>query len=228
MLCRISYELYLSHMLDFFTSDELTNMSYAIISSGIRNQGMFGANDSLSTKRMVSVNPLYPSSDIIAEYKDYPDVFKKEYIRELKGSENLIYLTFVSSIIYNRHNIVILYRERESMYIDILTEFIYKRFKLGCINLDELFKTGSTDIQSIHRKKIMVSTEEIKLKTVKEINESFMKTENGRLSILDRMSKSEKLDKMKELGIKLPKDTSEKKITEILKEEWCMMEEEDY
>lgn len=226
MLYRISYENYLLHMLDFFEKDDLVNMNYAIISSGIRNQGTFSSDNSTNMGKAISIAQLYPSSTIIAEYIDFPEIFEKEYISELKESENLIYMTLVSNILYNRHNIILLYRDRESMYIDILSAFIYKKFRLPCVNLDELFIEGKTDVYGYHRKRVIDRAENIKLNAIKEINQSMSKTEAGRVSLLSRMNKDDKLKKLKELGIKIPKNSSDDKITELLKEEWCSEEED--
>ena len=78
---------------------------------------------------------------------------KRMYYDELDMAKHIIYATFINPVLAH-HNIVILYKEAEHEYIDVLVEYMNEKFNLPVLNLGELFTTGkvgpfSIDLDSI-------------------------------------------------------------------------------
>ena len=84
MIFRIDIQHFLSHMIDYFTREELIHFQYAIISAKIPNQGR--------CSNVVKVNNLYPDVDTITAYADYKDrdIAEKMYFEMLKNDESAI------------------------------------------------------------------------------------------------------------------------------------------
>ena len=60
MIFRVNHENYIYHMIDYFTREELTKVSYLLISARIRNQG--------TLENVVKCNDLYPSVEALSNY----------------------------------------------------------------------------------------------------------------------------------------------------------------
>jgi hypothetical protein len=202
-------------MIDYFTREEITNLSYMIISASIRNQG--------TQPNIVKCNDLYPSSDdAISNYIQLEDkkLFHKTYYRELKQTENIIYQAIIDPILKHRHNIVLICAEREDMYIDVLCDFLKQEFALKTVDLNKLFDEGETDIFVIDKTEVNNKSIEIKRNAVRESIRSREQTPDGRAHLLSLMAKEDKLKKLKSLGIKVDKSMKDSELTELLKDEW--------
>lgn len=214
MIFRVNHENYIYHMIDYFTKEELANLSYLLISAKMRNQG--------TAPNVVKCNDLYPSSDILSNYIQLEDrkLFHKMYYKELQDTENIVYRMIVDPILLHHHNIVLMSSESEDLYIDVLCDFLNKEFGMKVIDLDMLFKTGETDLFIIDKKLVRNNSVELKRKVVRERIRSAEKTEEGRAKLLSLMSKDDKIKKLKELGIRVDKNKDD--LTELLRLEWVI------
>jgi hypothetical protein len=214
MLFRISFENFLVHAIDHFTRDELLSMHYAIISAVVRNGGRMAKDE------CVKINQLYPSSEIVVMMEAYSnkEAIEKAYLEELKGSENLIYLTFVVNILAHK-NVCIVCCDRENLYIDILTNYLKKNYSLDCIDLNKLFMEGKVNPISINLNKIHNKSVSLRKSVIKDGKDYMNSTRDGRLLLLQKMNKQDKIKKLKELGIKVRK-IDHKDLDELLLEEW--------
>lgn len=210
MLFRIDYERFLTHMIDHFPREILLSVQYAIISAGIRNMGR--------SPNCTKINELYPSTDITVsavEYRDR-DVLKKMYYDELEELNNTIYRAFVMNVL--RHvDIIIVCRESENVYIDILCEYIKERYKLETINLNELFINGRVGSIFLDRKAIRNKSVDVRRECAERMNRELESTEGGRAKLLTLMTRKDKLKKLKELSI-IPHDDSD--LDQLLTSEW--------
>jgi hypothetical protein len=215
MLFRINHENFIYHMIDYFTREELVGLQYLIISGPIRNQG--------TAENVARCNDLYPTSEIVSDYVQLEDmkVLHKAYYKELKQTENIVYRAIIEPILRHHHNIVIVCKEREDMYIDVLCDFLKKEFNMQTIDLNRLFKEGETDIFFIDRDSVNNKSVELKRTVVRDKIRAMEQTEDGRAKLLSMMSKDDKLDKLKELGIKVNK-SDKKDLDELLRLEWVI------
>lgn len=202
-------------MIDYFTREELSELQYLIISSPIRNQG--------TAPNVVKCNDLYPSSEEISNYAQLGDrkLFHKSYYRELKEMENILYVRIIEPILRHHHNIVLMCTEEEDLYIDVLCDFLKKEFNMQTVDLNRLFKEGETDIFFIDKASVKNKSVELKRNAVKEKIKTLEQTEDGRAKLLSMMSKEEKLDKLRELGIRV-NESDKKDLTELLRLEWVI------
>lgn len=200
-------------MIDYFTSEEITSMEYAIISAGIPNQGL-----ATNVVKCISLYPTYETTKAYAELQD-DDILKRMYLDELKHSEFLMYKSFVAPVL-DHHNIVIVCRKKENIYIDILTNYLEKKFSLQCIDLNQLFISGRVGPLYIDRKEIHNNSVKLVRTAVEKEREVYEATKEGRARLLSNMNEKDKIRLLKKYsGIQLRKDERHK-LDEILTEEW--------
>ena len=213
ILFRINQKNYLLHMIDYFTADELSNMHYLIISAGVKNRGLL--------ENVAKNNYLYPTSETVADYVSYGDMdlLRKTYGGELKESENSLYGTIIEPILKYHHNIVLVCTESEDPYIDVLVEYLDKEFAMKTVDLNELFVVGETSILYLDRKLIHDNVVEITRSVAREQYRSMASSDDGRLNLIEMMSKSEKIKKLKELGVRVG-NMGNKELTVLLTETW--------
>jgi len=215
MIYRIDMKRFLVHAVDYFTLEDLSEAQYVILSAKVRNGGR--------AQNMIKLNELYPPPEIVVMYDEYPDgdVMRKAYMDFLKNEEGhlrIVYQTFVNPLL-NHQNIIIVCDEIENTFIDVFVEYLHDECGIDVINLNELFTTGRTG-------EIYIDTDEIKHKAVDirkaaamEAREAMAMTADGRRSLINTMTKKEKLWHLKKLGIKL-NNTEKKDIDAILMEAW--------
>ena len=211
MLFRIDLEHYLTHMIDYFTRDELVSINYVII----------GTIPSGSTNlRMGKFNELYPSTELIEQYALTGDIesIRKGYYDELKDYESLLYSAFINPVLQG-HSIMIICRRDENPYVDILTDYLREKTSLDCIDLNKLFLEGKVGSIEIDMSQIKKKSIEIRRKAAEETYRSHASTVGGRAKLLGMMSVKEKIRKLKDLGIKVGKSDLSNLDT-ILTEVW--------
>jgi len=217
MLFRIDLEHFLTHMIDYFTLEELISCQYVIVGT-ISNQGR--------CTNIVKLNTLYPAVKTILTYTETKDkdILRKEYYDQLKGDcDSVIYNAFVNNVIEHQ-NIIILCRNEENDWMDILIEYLEKEFSIETLDLNQLFKTGKVGPIHIDRIKIKNKAVDVRRRYGKEMIKSYETTKDGRAKLLDMMDLKYKIKKCKELGIKVNKSDI-KNIDEILTEAWVEEEE---
>lgn len=216
MLFRINYKNFLLHMIDYFTADELTSLQYAVISAGIAVNGSEREN-------VVKLNMLYPSSEITSRYLDdeNEDILRKTYTSELKTCDHQIFIDIVQPIVTHYHNIVLINLEKEDVYTDVLVEYIKKEFGMSCIDLNELFTEGETELYFIDRKDIRDRNVKLARSIAKAQLEGYESNDQGRLHLIKNvMSDKDKIAKLKELGVKRLKRDDLDRLDELLIETW--------
>lgn len=205
MLYRIDLQHFLSHAIDYFTRNELAHCQYVIISAKIANTS--------TCDTVVKRNNLYPTTDIVIAYEEYKNksILEKMYMDFLKidGPKdnwlaNVIYTTFVNPVI-NHQDVVIVCDQVENDYIDVLCKYLHRDFALECIDLNKLFSEGKVDGIYLDRDKVWDRAVDIRRTAGKEQFNALASTRDGRLGLLAKMTKKNKVDKLKELGIEVSK-----------------------
>lgn len=219
-------------MIDYFTLEDLYHFQYAIVSAAIPNQGMLTASDG-SNCVVAKISNLYPNSEIITAYAEHHDkkILEKMYIDQLDTSKTgndwvgrIILKGFVDPLL-NHFDVLIVCKEEENDYIDILCKFLRKKFGIDVIDLNILFKEGHVGPIYIDRKEIRDNIVDIRREAVKLERESMESTRDGRLKlIMNVMRKKDKIKKLNELGIRT-KDESEEQLNRMLIDAW--VDEED-
>lgn len=216
MLFRIDIERFLTHAIDHFTCDELSHFEYAIIGT-IKNGGR--------CKNIAKINGLFPDSDIQSTFIKYNDktILKKMYTEQLDELGHMIYHVFINTILSHK-DIVILCRQQENDYIDILVDYLKKKYSIDCIDLNELFTKGRVGSVYIDRDKIHDKAVNIRRSACSEQVKALESTHEGRLKLLGMMSTKDKMKKLKGLGINVSKSDI-KDLDKLLIESW--VEEND-
>lgn len=205
MLYRIDIQHFLSHAIDYFTRNELAHCQYVIISAKIANTA--------TCENVVKRNNIYPTNEIVETYAAYENkaVLEKMYMDLLKieGPKdnwlaNVIYSTFVNPVI-NHQDVVIVCDKVENDYIDVLCKYLRRDFALECIDLNKLFTEGKVDGIYLDRNKIWDKAVDIRRASGVEMNKALSSTRDGRLGLLAKMTKKDKVGKLKELGIEVTK-----------------------
>jgi hypothetical protein len=218
MLMRINWKNYLVHMIDYFTRDELLNMYIYVISTGLRVRQ--------SVSRCGFINQLYPTSETISEYANHGDLnlFNKTYLSEIKHgqSKHYLYRSVIEAILYHNHNIILMGLEYDDYIIDVIVHYLKSHFNLPCVDLNELFTKGETDLFYIDHSEVKSKSRELKKTTEGLWTASVSATASGRLDLIEtKMKKKEMITKLKELGVKLkPEDMDIKVLRQLLKEIW--------
>jgi len=219
-------------MIDYFTREELLHCQYALVAATIGHQG--GSN------QVKGFNMFYPNLDIIDNFSDHGDaeLAKKEYLeylfpkqKDMKKDElhddrywayDIIYRTFVSPLKLH-HDIILVYDDPVEMYMDVLCDAIYEKFKVKFINLDTLFKTGRVGPIYLDIKKVFKDTKPMMNKITLEEIKVMESSEEGRSYLVARMNTQEKIKKLKKLGIKVSKnDIKDDNLDKILKDAWIL------
>lgn len=209
-------------MIDYFTAEELSDLQYLIISAGIRrgdDRHILDARGILAN--VVKVNDLYPTTELIADYGAYGDIqlFRKSYFHELHQTENIIYRSIIGPILHYHHNMVIICKEDEDYFIDVLVQYLNKEFAMKTIDLNELFINGETSIFYIDKKQVHDHCVQLTRTAAKEQYMSLSSTKDGREYLIDKMDKDTKIKKLKELGVTVGK-IGNKEATQLLIETW--------
>lgn len=222
MIYRIDVQHFLTHAIDHFTRDELMHFQYAIISAKVRNGNR--------APNAAKISQLYPSPEIVSAYAEYKDkaILEKMYMDELmppKGSDvsndtvaNRMYETFVNPLLHH-HDIVILCDKEENDYIDVICKYLKKQFEIEVIDLNELFTKGRTGAIYIDRDEIWDRAVDVRRASYTMVCKSLESSHDGKLKLLGMMTKKQKLEKLKELGISVS-GVDKNDIDKLLIDEW--------
>lgn len=227
MLYRIDFQHFMTHMIDYFTQDELLHCQYLILSAIVTNQKRI---DNVS-----KIGILWPDNDSIVRYeetKNY-DIFKKEYFDTLDSkitnetdvnwAGSSIYQTIIK-LILDHEDVIIVCDRYENFIIDAFCEYLKKKWHAEAIDLNELFSKGKVGPIFIDRVKIRNSAVDIRRAATRDMIKSLEASSDGRIIRLRNMTRKEKKEKLRELGIKFyPGDN----LDALLMDEWVNKEEDD-
>lgn len=232
MLYRIDLQHFLTHMIDHFTSDELKECTYAVISARIKNNG--------NRSNCCKINELFPPPEIVAAYSQYQDDnmlegAMMEYLNpkiKQRGDDfidNKIYLDIIKPLL-NHQDVVLVCDQSENVYLDTICKYLDKEYHMQTIDLNKLFTEGHVGPIYIDRDDIRDRAVDVRRASARKRKESLETSRGGREELLGKMNKKEKIAKLKELGIDLKKtETNEDNLNALLFEVWVDSEElEDY
>lgn len=223
MLYRIDLQHYLTHAIDYFTREELMHFRYVLISAHITNLSKQG--------NVVKQLNLWPTTEIIDVYESTKDVslMEKMYMDLLTIDSpedewigDLIYKTFVNPLLFHKDQVIVCDRT-ENVYIDVLCKHLKKSYAIDVIDLNKLFSEGKIGPLYIDRKKIHNKAVDIRRIAAKKSADALETTREGRLSLLEKMNKTEKVKKLKELGISAKKSDN---LNAMLIDAWVNDDEE--
>jgi len=215
LLFRITYKQYLLNMLDYFTMEELSSFKYQVVSVSVRC-------GSLLLDQAQKPGYIYPSFEAIEQLTDTgdTDLFRRTFTEELKKVKNDIYQAILQPIIQYHHNILIVYDDSEELYLDVIVDFLAKRYHLPCIDLNRLFTEGETDIFYLDRREIHNRSVRIAREATADLVRAKSSTFDGRMDLLyNHMSKKDKLDKLDSLGVKVDRADLDH-LNDLLVEAW--------
>lgn len=219
MLYMIDLQHFLVDMIDYFTSEELGNMQYMIISEKLKNQ-----------KKVLNVAKpyaVYPTPDMLTAYAKYKTLEVAEALYEdyftpddkTRWQDNIVYTHFIAPFL-NHQDVVMISDQEEFNFPLAIAKYLNKHFGLEVINLNELFSKGRIGSIYIDRKE--VSNRAVDIRRVAEMHQqkNMESTEDGRANLMNLMTKKEKIRKLKSLGIKLTGNESSKEINDLLIDDW--------
>lgn len=227
MIYRIDIQHFLTHAIDYLTSDELRSGQYLLVSAKIKNLSR--------ADNVVKCPELYPTPEIIEAYAEYQskDILEKMYFELLapdKGDKSgwidNVFYRFIIDPLLSHQNLFILCDEKENDYIDALCKYLKKTFAIEVIDLNVLFSKGR--IGPIHIDRDEIHDRAVDIRKVALRNEQRQKslTQRGRAELMGMMTKKEKLRKLKELGVTVDKN-NDNEIDDLLRIEWVNDGEED-
>ncbi len=222
MIYRIDLQHFLIHAIDHFGIDQLSHFQYVIISASVKNGG--------TSPNIHKINELYPPPEMVVEYAETEDlkVLEKMYFEFLSTDEhgkksnwssNIIYKVFIENLI-NHYDLMIICDKNENPYIDVLCNYLEKMFSIAVIDLNQLFSKGYVGSIYIDRSKIWDRAVDIRRAAGKEEVDSLRTTRDGRISLIKKMRRKEKLKLLKELGIRVTARDKDH-LDELLIEEWA-------
>lgn len=218
MIYMVSHEKFLMHMIDYFTRDELSYLEYRIISAG-----MIAGNNSLSVSSANALFPSFENQNIWIETQNL-DALKRGFYEDLDLEYNTLYYSIVEP--FGEHlDVVLITTDQEYVYLEILAEYLMERFKIPVIDLNRLFKKGEVDPISWNPKRIQDSIRKLQRKIKEANNDSMASTASGRLNLLDRMDRKERIKKLIQIGVEVDAHESDEVIQELLMEAWVKDDE---
>lgn len=228
MLYRINYRNFLTYAIDYFTRDELSSICYIIISAKVANNGR--------SINVLKENSLYPTIEAIEAYDESKDldILEKVYRQKLFSDENIesgyannnswginALYKLIQPVLHNRAVVLICDNEgNEDAYMDIICRIIKKEFSLDVIDLNQLFTTGHVgpyhiDLDKVHDKSVKIA------RTIaNEALKDKASTRDGKMELISKMSKKEKIKYLKKFGTKISENEMGD-IDQILLDEWC-------
>lgn len=214
-------------MIDYFDLEDIYHFQYIILSAGIPNQGMLTASTGDSCV-VAKLSNLYPEAEIITAYAEHHDkkILEKMYMDQLDTSKSgndwvgRIILKGIAEPLLNHFDVVIVCKEEENDYVDVLCKFLHKKFAIDVIDLNELFREGRVGPIYIDRKEIRDNIVDVRRDAVRNEHEAMASTRDGRLKlVVNVMKKKDKIKKLHELGISV-KNESEEQLNRMLIDAW--------
>ena len=224
MLYRINYKHFLVYAIDYLSLKDITNIQYAVFSAKVANLG--------KCLNVSKISNLYPTVETVIAYSDSGDksLMKKMYLDFLEGKDldnpeewnptmGMVYGAFVNPLL-KHYDVMIVCDESEDDYVDVLCEFLEKRFGVEAINLNQLFDTGHVGPLYIDRDQIRDRAVDIRRMAAKEQTKTYETSREGRMHLLGMMNKHEMKKRLEGLGFDT-RGMTEKEMQEMLIEEWC-------
>ena len=223
LVYRITFDRFLVYAIDYFSLEDLSQIQYLVLSAKITNLGKL--------PNVVKINNLYPTVEIVTTYAESGDkaMMHKMYWDYLSGEDEyksdewnpidgLIYRAFINPLLHH-YDIMIVCDRAEDDYVDVLVEYLERRFEVPVINLNQLFDTGSVDTIYIDRDQIQDNAVDIRRKAATEEMRSLSTSRDGRIKLIGMMSHKEKKRKLRELGIN-SNGLSDKEISQLIYDAW--------
>lgn len=213
MLLRINHKNFIIHMIDHFTREEILGMNYILVSAGMKAKRR--ANNVWKSL------DLYPADETAKEHITYQniDLFRKNYFRDLEDSEDAIYTELLKPIIEEHSTRVLICKEKEDDMMDVLCEYLEKKYGLQAVDLNKLFTEGKTPSVKFDREKLKRKIVDINRRVTKQGEAEAERSSGGRFRLLKTWDKKKKMKKLKSLGIRC-NNLSEDEMTRILMDEW--------
>ena len=212
MLYRIDYEHFLLHFIDYFTRKELISIKYIIISANVFN-----------TDKMPMVSKaicFYPSNELTSNYQRNNDIelFNKDYFKELDSTNYLLYEYLIEPLT-NHEPIIIICRTKENFIIDIFCQYMLEKYKIDCIDLNQLFINGKINSIEYNHNELKETAKNIKTEHAKNWFNTCKHTIDGRKQLVNTINDKLKKKIIKELGYDVKK-INKSQYNEILNNDW--------
>lgn len=200
-------------MIDHFTREEILGLKFLIVSVAMPAKAR--------ASNVSKCIDLWPSDESSKEFIKYQnlDLFRKNYFEDLDNSEVPIYKEILKPIGEDNKCLVIVCHENEDEMIDVLFEYLEKKYKLQAVDLNKLFTEGVVSPVKFNRIRIKNKVVDINRRVTKLGKEEKERSSGGRMMLLKDMTPKQKSKKLKSLGIN-PNNLSETEINKILIEEW--------
>lgn len=131
-----------------------------------------------------------------------------------------LYGDIVRPILKNYHTYLIIYKPEEEHIVSYFSKFLEKEFALPVVDLNKLFEKGETEIVELDRDEIADRCADIAREYTRSDYMSKLRTGEGRLQLLNIMSKQDMRKQLRTIGIRTNGDESKEELRELLIEGW--------
>lgn len=192
------------------TPKNILSTQFVIVSTRIRKTG--------ENQNVVSVGKLFPRPEILSDYRMEmdKDFFKREYWKQLEKNKVVLAILIQSAIIYKTPIIFLCTpKEYNLKYFKILREYVMDTFGYPMINYLKYKKNEEKTSITFNASEVLSVCDSI-IKTQRKKSEREMsKTKTGRKKLVERMSKDEMQQKLKDLCLFTP-NLSKAEMRELL------------
>lgn len=219
MLYSIDFQHFMTHAIDYFTVDEILGFNYMIISAKVKNGNRL--------KTVVKPSSIYPTPDMVTAYADYkdPEILNKMYEEyftpgpnDNNWQDNVIYCHFIQPLL-SKQSILMISDQIEYDYLKSISWYLKNKFLIETIDLNELFSKGKIGPISIDMKEIYNKAVDVRRTAERIMQKEKSSTSDGRAFLLSKMTKKEKIKKLKSLGISV-NDENNEELTTLLVDAW--------
>lgn len=233
MFYRIDFQHFVTHMIDYFTMDEILHFQYFIYGGAIRNKNR--------KNNIAKDTYLYPSPDIVIDYEQErergnADTTKMrkmyfEYLEESKNDENdyignFLYKSIINPYLKHNYDILIICDKTENVYLDVFCEYLKKKYHIEVADLNQLFTKGHLGSVYIDKNDIHNRCVELKRKAVRQQRKSMENSKKGREHLLSIASKKEKLKIAESIGLTLT-EGDKRNLDKVLTDYWVNIDDEE-
>lgn len=221
MIYRIDKQHFISHAIDYFTNEELSNMKYLLTSLKLSNGGIVKKQ----VERWVEIMPIADVAEL--DWFNDREAYEKAYMDMLKNRLPRVDDISITSTIHsnlikpllNHEDRMLVCDESENYILDIFCEFVKEKFKIEIINLNKLFSEGEHEPIKYDHDRLKRLSKQILEEAEEDAINALSRTERGRAKLLLKMTTYQKKDQLKSLGIN-PKKHSEKEYDQLLNDLW--------
>ena len=229
MVYRITFDRFLLYGIDYLSLQDITQIHYLVLSARVTNLGKL--------PNVVKISDLYPTVDIVTTYAESGDkmLMYKMYWDYLSGedeythdewnpTDTIVYKAFINPLI--RHfDVMIVCDRSEDEYVDVLTDYLDKKFGVPVINLNRLFDEGRVGPIYLDRDRVRDNAVDVRRKAANEEAKALSTSRDGRLKLIGMMNAKEKRKRLRDLGIS-PEGMSNKEMDEVLFDVWVDVDDE--